>query len=292
MEIFLAKNAGFCPGVKRADEAVHSLIEKQDGTIYTLGKLIHNEEYVKKLRDSGVEEITISKIEEILPSAQRNVNVVIRTHGITKEEGERLKRLEDQYPVLKVYDMTCPSVKRIHRLAETKTDEVKTVFLLFCNPAHPEAKGIMSYAKGEKYAFSSLDTIKDINFREKVPILCSQTTQNLLEFEKIKKFFKKLYTNLIFFDTICSVTEKRQHEAIELSEKTDAMIVIGGSDSSNTRKLYELCSAKAPCTLWIEGTTDINDHALPKGAKKIGITAGASTPEDIILEVIKQWKKN
>ncbi len=292
MNITLAENSGFCTGVKRADRFINALIKENDGKIYTLGKLIHNRLYNEKLEKNGAFAIEISELEEILQKSQgEKVNLVIRTHGIEKNQDLYLTELCEKNPNLRVHDMTCPYVKKIHEIANTTTND-STVFLLFCDPNHPEAKGIISYAKGEKHTFSSLDELKKIQFGEKVPILCSQTTQNLLELKKIKNFLEKLYTNLIFFDTICSVTEKRQTEAVLLAEKSDAMIVIGGRDSSNTHKLFDLCKKACEYTYWIESKDDLFRLDLPSTKNNIGITAGASTPDDIILEVIKQWKKN
>ena len=128
--------------------------------------------------------------------------------------------------------------------------------------------------------------IKDIQFGNKTLVLCSQTTQNLKEFKKIKKILKKLYTNAIFFDTICSVTENRQYEAIDIAKESDVMIVIGGRDSSNTQKLYSLCKNVCPKTYCIETAADLSTD-FPDSAKSAGITAGASTPDGIIMEVFK-----
>ena len=292
MNVTLAKNSGFCTGVKRADKFINALISDGDGKIYTLGKLIHNRLYNEKLASLGVESIEVDDVETILKeNADERIKLVIRTHGIEREKFSYLSSLREKNSNLEIYDLTCPYVKKIHEIAKSNTNN-ETVFLLFCDPSHPEAKGIMSYAEGEKYAFSSLEELSKIEIKEKTPILCSQTTQNLLEFKKIKKFLEKLYTNLIFFDTICSVTEKRQNEAVNLAEKSDAMIVIGGRDSSNTHKLFDLCSDACDRTFWVESKDDLSKIVLPSFTNNIGITAGASTPDDIILEVIKQWKKN
>ena len=288
MKVTLSKNAGFCPGVKRADDGLRALM-KDGGRIYTLGTLIHNRLYNEALENSGVKSIDFSEIDDILKSsAEEPVTVVIRTHGIPKEQSDHLYRLSCENPGFRVVDMTCPSVKRIHRIAEENTNE-NTIFLLFCNKTHPEAIGIMSYAKGEKYAISSPEELASIDLTKKVPILCSQTTENLGIFSEIKKNLKKLCTNAILFDTICSVTEKRQSEAVRLATASDLMIVIGGRDSSNTHKLYDLCKRECNNTVWIESASDA--VGFPDHAHNIGITAGASTPGDIITEVLNLWKK-
>jgi 4-hydroxy-3-methylbut-2-enyl diphosphate reductase len=195
-----------------------------------------------------------------------------------------LKDLALKYSNIELIDLTCPSVKKIHSIADKETND-KTYFLLFGYKDHPESIGIISHAKGDKAIISTLDELKSINFNGKVPILCAQTTQNLLEFIKIKNFTKNLYTNAIFFDTICSVTENRQSEAISIAKNSDAMIVIGGRDSSNTHRLYDLCKSVCDSTVWIESAEELTD--FPDNVKSIGITAGASTPEGIILEVFK-----
>ncbi len=291
MDITLSRSAGFCPGVKRADENVRALVNNNGGKIYTLGDLIHNRLYNEELLSLGVKSVDIAEIENLLSESENNdVTLIVRTHGITKEYSEKLSLLEEENPNFHISDMTCPYVKKIHTIAESNTNE-NTVFILFCDKNHPEAKGILSYAKGEKHPISSLDEAKALPLFKKTPILCSQTTQNLIEFKEIKNFFKKLYTNLIFFDTICNVTEKRQNEAIDLAKDSDAMLVIGGKESSNTNKLYELCREHCSNTVHIESPKNI-PQGFEIGIKKLGITAGASTPDNIILEVIKQWKKN
>jgi len=294
LKVTLSSLAGFCPGVRHADQVVKKLISEGGARVYTLGHLIHNRIYNEELAESGVLSVEITAIEnEILSHPNDMITLLVRTHGIPKEQSDYLKLLEGRYCNFNVRDVTCGYVKRIHRIAEENTDNT-TVFLLFCDPNHPEAVGIMSYAKGEKYSFSSLDELKSIistvNLTQKRPILCSQTTQNLSEYKKIKNFLKKLCTNTIFFDTICSVTENRQNEAVKIAKDSDAMIVIGGRESSNTHKLYDLCSSVCPATLWIESPKELIDSDLFDNAKSVGITAGASTPDGIITEVLKKWK--
>ena len=287
MKITVSKTAGFCPGVKRAADKIDELIcqRKNDDTIFTLGNLIHNASYVDSLAKRGVRSISIDDIEPILLSSpEKHITVVIRTHGITKECEAHLYELSKKFPALSIVDMTCPFVKKIHNIADSETGD-DTYFVLYGSPTHPESVGIISHARGKKTIVSSFDEVKAINFEGKVPILCAQTTQNLLEFIKIKNFIKKLYTNAKIFDTICSVTENRQSEAIAIAKNSDAMIVIGGRDSSNTHKLYDLCKSACKSTVWIESVQELTD--FPDNAKSIGITAGASTPGGIILEVFK-----
>ncbi len=288
MEITISKNAGFCHGVRRADDAVMELVKSSStgSLIFTLGHLIHNGVYVKSLEAMGVRSIEISDAEHIiLENPGKEITFVIRTHGIPREDEELLHSLATKHKGIKVLDMTCPYVKKIHNIAKEKTGD-DTYFILFGSPEHPECIGTISYARGDKVILTDPEELKSINFKGKIPILCAQTTQNLLQFIKFKKILEKLCTNAIFFDTICNVTENRQYEAIELAKKSDAMIVIGGKESSNTEKLYHLCREVCPKTLWIETAAELSTD-FPDSAKSAGITAGASTPDGIILEVFK-----
>jgi len=289
LKINLSKYAGFCPGVRRADETIRTLLKEKrpDERIYTLGHLIHNRLYNEKLESLGVHSLDFDSVEKVYKENNAPMTLVVRTHGITKEQNDFLLKMQSEHTGFRVCDATCPFVKRIHHIANENTNE-NTCFLLYSVPNHPESIGIMSYAQGEKHAFSSLEELEQYNLNNKVPILCAQTTQNLVEFKKIKKFFKNLCTNAIFFDTICSVTENRQNEAIQIAKDSDYMIVIGGHESSNTHKLFDLCSRECP-TVWIESITDLNTD-FPDNAQSVGITAGASTPDGIITEVLKEME--
>ena len=184
-------------------------------------------------------------------------------------------------------DLTCPYVKRLHKIAK-EADADENFFVMVGDPNHIEVRGVISRVRSPYAVIKSESEARGVDLLGKIPILCAQTTQNLYEFEKIKKFFKKLCTNVKIFDTICNVTENRQIEAVKIAKEADAMIVVGGKDSSNTRKLYELCSKECPDTRWIESVADLTD--FPDGAKCTGITAGASTPDGIILEVLKSME--
>ena len=290
MKTVLAKGSGFCQGVRRADEALNRLIAENEGArVYTLGSIIHNRIYNEALAERGVCAVSFDEIKGILDGCDERIILIGRTHGITREEEAELRALEARFPNFSFHDMTCPFVKRVHKIAEENTGE-DTLFLLYSDPGHPEAVSTLSYAKGEKLPFSSIEELEKVKFDKKIPILSAQTTQNLLEFQKIKLFLKKVCTNAIFFDTICNVTEKRQEEAISIAEASDTMIVVGGKESSNTRKLYDLCAEKCERTIWIESADELQQRFL-NGAKCVGITAGASTPDGIILEVLKTMER-
>ena len=287
MSIKLSKYSGFCPGVRCADKKIKEMISERlvDEIIFILGHLIHNRGYNKGLEDKGVLSINIDEVEQkILANPDKKIKLAIRTHGITLQDEKILFALREKYPRFDFVDLTCPYVKKIQTIAEN-CDPADNIFIIYGDPTHPEVRGIVSRVRGEYAVIESFDEAKTVDLLGKIPILCSQTTQNLYEFEKIKKVYKKLYTNTKIFDTICSVTENRQMEAIEIAKNSQGMIVIGGKESSNSKKLYDLCLKECSETQFVESLSEL--VPFPDGIKTIGITAGASTPDDIILEVFK-----
>ncbi len=292
--IRVAKNAGFCFGVRRATDTVEELIKAEHKCpVYILGKLIHNEQYNSYLRENGACEIDASKIDEIYEASLLGNDgvIVIRTHGIEKNIQKKLTECENLH--LKVVDCTCPYVKKIHKIAEENSKNGET-FILIGKEDHPEVRSIMSYVESCGYVFASaselegyLTAILDHKESTDLPIImCAQTTQKLSEWEKCQKIIKKYCTNAKIFDTICSVTEIRQTEARELSSTCDVMLVVGGKESSNTSKLVQVCSTGCAKTFWIETSEDIPFDKIGH-ENNIGITAGASTPDSLIQEVKK-----
>jgi len=298
MNIVIAKNAGFCFGVKRAtDELEKRLENKSEGErIYTLGTLIHNETYNAELYAAGVRVTDISSIRALSEEATQSapVTVFVRAHGIPKQDEETLRECSEKNPYFKYCDCTCPFVKKIHKIAQNNSCPDKH-FILLGTATHPEVVGIMSYFDYGKDVISSADELKSLvetekskELLQKTPILVAQTTQNLAEWKKTQEISKKLYTNALIFDTICSVTESRQTEAARLSAECDVMIVIGGRESSNTAKLYSICKENCPQTFWIENPEELAVCNLITSAHtKVGIAAGASTPSGVIQEVYK-----
>ena len=292
-KITVAEHAGFCFGVKRATDAVEEKIKnRKDGeSIYTLGHLIHNEGYISYLEENGVRSIEISDVNDICNNASKDnpVTLYIRAHGITVEAENILRQCKENNQYFDYVDMTCPYVKKIHRIAkENSCDD--TLFAVLGSEAHPEVVGIMSYAEGEKMVFDSADELGEFlkndhlsKMHKKTLILTAQTTQNLVQWEKSLENVKKYCTNTKFFDTICSVTETRQTEAKVLAENSDFMVVVGGRESSNTAKLYKICKDACEQTVWVENASEL-DGRFPTN-NKIGIVAGASTPKRDIEEV-------
>ena len=288
----VASNAGFCFGVSRAADRLEELLSASgNGTrICTLGALIHNPTYLSRLYGRGVTEVTLEDAASLAASATPGSPVVllIRTHGICRADSDALDALSRRYPDFSYVDMTCPFVKRIQTIAARYSDD-DTLFVLLGSPSHPEVRSILSYVKGKWVAAETAEEIADLvrketGGRDDLRIVAvSQTTQNEEEWKKTQKNLKTPYTNTVFFDTICNVTEKRQSEAAELARQSDCMIVIGGKNSANTAQLYRICRQYCPLTYWIEKPDEL--PTLPAGLHSISITAGASTPVDIILEV-------
>ena len=274
MEVILAKSAGFCFGVKRAVETVY----EQTGTenrIYTYGPIIHNEEVVKDLESKGV---TVLEGEEDLRKLDKGT-VVIRSHGVPREICEMIEKKG-----LTCVDATCPFVKRIHRIVEKESGEGRRIILIG-NPGHPEVGGIMGWSHTPAAVIESAEEAEKFTCLpgEKL-CLVSQTTFNYNKFKELVEIFQKKGYNITIVNTICNATEERQTEAREIADKVDAMIVIGGKHSSNTRKLYEICRERCKSTYLIQTLDDLHLE-LPETAALVGITAGASTPNNIIEEV-------
>ena len=274
MEVILAESAGFCFGVKRAVEKVYeqAAIGKK---IYTFGPIIHNEEVVKDLENKGV---TVIETEEELTSLTEGT-VVIRSHGVSKHICALIAQSG-----LECVDATCPFVKRIHNIVEKESAAGKKIIIIG-NAGHPEVEGIMGWSHTPASVIESAEEAENFNCK-KDEMLCivSQTTFNYNKFKDLVEIFQKKGYNVNVVNTICNATEERQTQAREIAARVDAMIVIGGKHSSNTRKLYEICKEKCANTYFIQTLDDLHLE-LPKTATLVGITAGASTPNNIIEEV-------
>ena len=277
MKIVLADTAGFCFGVARAVNQVNAYVDGGQ-PVCTLGPLIHNPGFIRSLEEKGV------YIAESPADVRPGYKLIVRTHGVTRDV---LADIEAKG--IDCYDATCPFVKKIHKIVAERSAE-GDVILIAGDETHPEVVGIRSYAATPSFVFSSAEELENIA-RENVfsPetafTVVSQTTFDAKEFKKSEKIAKKLYTNLKIFDTICSATALRQEEAEKLAAENDMMIVIGGRNSSNTAKLQKICSAHCP-TYLIEDAEELKKISFT-GVASVGVTAGASTPEGKIKEVIK-----
>ena len=303
-DITIAKHAGFCFGVKRATDMIAEKIAARDGDrIFTLGKLIHNDTYNAQLAASGVGVTSIEELEQLAASTETEgpVTVFVRAHGVTKQTSELLTSLSEKYSGFSFVDCTCPYVKKIHKIAaENSMPEAEgeePILILLGAESHPEVIGIVSYFEGQSFVFSTAQEIEEAAKNKKlpinskiVPVMAAQTTQKLTEWKYSLNVIKKLYTNVKIFDTICNVTEIRQLEAEELSKACETVIVIGGRDSSNTAKLFAICSENCKNTICISEPQEL-DGLIPSIPQKVGIVAGASTPGGIIEEVYNKMSE-
>ncbi|MBQ7365194.1 MAG: bifunctional 4-hydroxy-3-methylbut-2-enyl diphosphate reductase/30S ribosomal protein S1 [Clostridia bacterium] len=291
MTVKVASLAGFCFGVKRAVEYLDRLVSEKKPTerVYTVGNLIHNPRVVEDFARRGVTAIAEDEALPLAGSAtpEASVHIVLRAHGVERQLYDALKRVEEENPFFRLHDMTCPFVAKIHRHAQEETDE-NTVLVVLGDSEHPEVKGIVSYAKGAVYTVRSLEDCENLlrsgQIMPDTPlVLVTQTTKQINLWKKIELFFKKYCTNAKIFDTICSVTENRQSEAVALARACDCVIVVGGRNSANTRSLYETVKRENPNAILCEGVEELSGDF--SHCQIIGITAGASTPRYIIEEV-------
>ena len=296
MEVIVAEHAGFCFGVTKAVETVYDQIEAgKTGNIYTYGPIIHNETVVSDLEKKGVKVINsiedLKKSDNFLKSADNSNGeskgtIVIRSHGVTRDVQAALEETG-----LEIIDATCPFVKRIHKVVDTESLNGKRIIVVG-SANHPEVEGIVSYANGPVYVIESPEEAQKFSENKELEYtLVSQTTFNKKKFQETVEIFKNNGYNINIVNTICNATDERQTEAEEIATKADVMIVIGGAHSSNSRKLYEICKDKCAETYFIQTLEDLHLN-LTGNVKLIGITAGASTPKNIIEEVQNYVRTN
>ena len=276
MEVKLAKTAGFCFGVRRAVDTVYEQVDKCNGEkIYTYGPIIHNEEVVKDLQNKGVE--VLNTLEELKMLSEGTV--IIRSHGVARVVYEILEKRG-----VKCVDATCPFVKKIHNIVEKESAEGKYIIIIG-DEKHPEVKGIMGWAGDNVTVIKTEDEAYSYLAPQNAEIcIVAQTTFNYNKFKYLVEIISKKSYNISVLNTICSATKERQTEAESIAKEVDAMIVIGDKHSSNTQKLFEICNNACNNTYYIQTLEDLNMNQL-KSVKTVGITAGASTPKNIIEEV-------
>ncbi len=277
MSIKKAESAGFCFGVNRAITIVGDFI--RDGEkVCTLGPIIHNMEVVRELKEQGCRPV------ESIGEVQPDEILVIRSHGVPRSVIDEIEEKK-----LRWRDATCPFVKKIHRIVAEADPETELV-LVAGNAQHPEVQGIIGNCKAECYTFNNegeLDNLLTNILKEnnKLVKVVAQTTFDTKEWKKSVKKLKKLCTNSKIFDTICNATSVRQSEADCIAAQSDFMVVIGDRHSSNTAKLFDICKRRCENTVLIETAGELDLHQV-RCAKRIGVTAGASTPAKIIKEVL------
>jgi 4-hydroxy-3-methylbut-2-enyl diphosphate reductase len=278
----LAKNAGFCFGVKRAVDKVLDLQKKYDKKIYTLGPLIHNNDVVEYLKKNNIFPINLEDIDVL----NNDDVVVIRSHGVSPTVINTLNKNN-----LIIEDATCPHVSKIHKKVKEFKDLGYTI-LIVGDKAHPEVVGINGWAQEEAIVTKTGDELSNLGLKDKI-CLVAQTTEKKDNWAKVVNKLKELKLDFTSFNTICNATSVRQESANEVSEVVDLMVVIGGYNSSNTTKLFEICKANCENTIHVENSGEIPDDILKSNyITNIGVTAGASTPDWIIKEAIIKMSEN
>ncbi|WP_024613669.1 bifunctional 4-hydroxy-3-methylbut-2-enyl diphosphate reductase/30S ribosomal protein S1 [Clostridium sp. Ade.TY] len=276
-EIILAKNSGFCFGVKRAVDKTIEIKKLYNKKIYTLGPLIHNNDVVKYLEKNDIFAIDFENIDNL------NVNdvIIIRSHGVSENILNELAKRG-----LEIVNATCPFVTNIQKKVKKYSNEGYNIVILG-DKSHPEVIGINGWCNNKATITKNGEFAEDTCFSGKTCVV-SQTTEKESNWNKTILNLEKKTNDLLQFNTICLATEERQRSAFELSKEVDAMIIIGGKNSSNTTKLYQISKENCQNTIHIENFNELpNDFINNKSFKKIGITAGASTPDWIIKEVIE-----
>lgn len=287
MKVTLAKTAGFCFGVKRAVEMVYT--EAQKGKqVYTLGPIIHNEEVVSDLEKKGVKVISEQDLEKMGEDLDElsGSTVVIRSHGVS----EAVYRLLEEKKC-EIVDSTCPFVKKIHDTVRKHAAKGYDIVIIGSRE-HPEVQGILGWCLGRGTVLETEQEISSYepqNHGKKVCVV-AQTTFNYKKFKDLVEIISKKGYDIIAVNTICNATAERQKEAQELAACSDAMIVIGGKNSSNSRKLYEISKNQCESTYFIQTLEDL-DMECVRSSESLGITAGASTPKNIIQEVLEACQK-
>ena len=274
-EVILAKSAGFCFGVKRAVDTVYEQVGKKN--VYTYGPIIHNEEVVKDLEQKGVKVIKdISELDNI----EKGI-IIIRSHGVSGDVYDTIKNKG-----FEIVDATCPFVLKIHKIVKEESENGSQIVIIG-NENHPEVQGIMGWSVSPVHVVDTVEKAEKLELdKENKVCVVSQTTFNYNKFQELVEIIKEKGYDIIVLNTICNATEERQTEARAIAEQVDAMIVIGGRNSSNTQKLFEICKNECKNTYYIQTVKDL-DLAEVRSVDNVGITAGASTPNNIIEEVQK-----
>ena len=272
-EVIVAKSAGFCFGVQRAVDTVYNQCGGKN--VFTYGPIIHNEEVVKDLENKSVH--VINSADEINDDS----TVIIRSHGVSKDVYDSLHEKN-----VNIVDATCPFVLKIHKIVKEESANGSQIVIIG-NENHPEVEGIMGWSLSDTYVIDTSEKAQNLvlDSQRRVCIV-SQTTFNYNKFQELVEIIKEKGYDIIVLNTICNATEERQTEARAIAEQVDAMIVIGGRNSSNTQKLFEICKNECKNTYYIQTVKDL-DLAEVRSVDNVGITAGASTPNNIIEEVQK-----
>jgi 4-hydroxy-3-methylbut-2-enyl diphosphate reductase len=277
MEIIIAKDSGLCYGVKRAIQIAKETLSEKQGKVFTLGDLIHNPQVIYDLEQQGIQ--SLGSLDELSEGT-----VIIRSHGVSPDI---YKKIEEKN--INIVDATCPIVKRIQRQVEALAKEEEEIVIVG-DKNHPEIRGLIGYSQGKGVIVESEAKAKKMPKKKRRAVLV-QSTQDMSFFQKIVAGLIENTEELKVFNTICQSTQTRQKSTSELASRVDTLFIIGGKNSSNTNKLYQISKRVLPNTHFIENSTQITSEML-KGAKKIGLSGGASTPPEAIEEAVVRIKSN
>ncbi|GAU76993.1 4-hydroxy-3-methylbut-2-enyl diphosphate reductase [Fusibacter sp. 3D3] len=279
MIIQIAKHSGFCYGVKRAIQILDDLIEANKGEkrIFTLGPIIHNNQVTEYYEEKGIK--AIEKLANFMDNRMDGDRLVIRSHGAPKSVYDLAEAQG-----FEIHDATCPYVKKIQNTVSSYYLKGYNIIIVG-DQNHPEVLGINGWCDESATIVNTLHDVEDMHPSDELFCIVAQTTFKLSLWEQMSTLFSEKLSNAVIQNTICLATEQRQKACIELSKTVEFMIVIGGKHSSNTRKLAEICSRNAT-TIHIETKDDLVDVSMFKSNTKIGIAAGASTPDWIVESVI------
>ncbi len=279
-DILLAENAGFCMGVSLALNKLNKALEQISiRRIFTFGPIIHNPQVLSFYEDKGV------RVTEDWNEPYSDDIVLIRAHGIPLEIEDRLIKRN-----VSIIDATCPKVKRAQLLI-SRNSHSSNCLLLYGEPDHPEVKGLLSYANSRAYLFEDVNQLASINIEPgNNYCLAAQTTQDREQFELISAYLQNMLVHQpLILDTICDATKNRQIETIDIAKQVECMIVVGGKNSGNTRRLCKVAMEHCPACFHIETEHELN-QAIVSGFSRFGLTAGASTPDDTINKVYHKLK--
>jgi (E)-4-hydroxy-3-methyl-but-2-enyl pyrophosphate reductase len=275
MRVKLAKTAGFCMGVRRAIGIALSEANKGDGKLFTYGPIIHNRQVLDLLRSKGVD------VKDTIDSHDKG-RIIIRAHGITPAEREEIRSSN-----LRLIDATCPRVAKVHAIIKKYSTKGYTP-VIFGDATHPEVIGLVGYSKGKGIVIGSVEEIETLPDAKKI-ILVSQTTQDVDAYRRIINATKDHYPDAIIFDTICDETYKRQNEVRSLACEVDSIVIVGGYNSGNTQRLYQISQSTGKPAFHIETEKELKDTWFAS-AETAGVTAGASTPNWMIKSVTDRLK--
>ncbi len=278
MKVKLAKTAGFCMGVRRAMEIIMSEANKGNGKLFTYGPLIHNQQVLDLLESKGVD------VKEDIDKLDKG-RIIIRAHGISPDEREMIRSSN-----LKIIDATCPRVAKVQAIIRKYNNKGYTP-IIFGDPRHPEVIGLMGYSKGNGIVINSVEDIEILLSRtdKKRLVVVSQTTQDVDAYRKIMNEIKSHYPEAIIFDTICDETYKRQREVKSLASEVDSMVIVGGYNSGNTKRLYKISRSTGKPTFHVETEKELQNSWF-SSTESTGVTAGASTPNWMIKSVTERLK--